>query len=72
MFNISNKNSLLIKSKLSNLQFKSKSKKKKGINSIEKDFGIKFDKNNSLSSFFNEDKYGGSLEPSLSSVTLSI
>lgn len=72
MFNISNKNSLLIKSKLSNLQFKSKSKKKKGIKSIEKDFGIIFDKNNSLSSFFNEGKYGGSLEPSLSSVTLSI
>lgn len=61
----------MIKSKLLNLQFKSKSKKVKGIKSIEKDFGIKFDKNNSLSSFLNEGKYGGSSGPSLSGVTLS-
>ena len=73
MFNIYNKNSLLIKSKAISLSFdKNKSRRIKGLNKIEKDFDMKFDKNSSINNLLTKGIYGGSSGPSLSSVTLSI
>ena len=73
MFNIYNKNSLLIKSKVTSLSFdKNKSRRIKGQKKIEEDFGMKFDKNSSINILLTKGIYGDSSGPSLSSVTMSI